>query len=298
MEARLVRRDPQSTAPSAAHNTTRANDQNDKGSTAKLSSANIPVDAAGNPLPWSRESIVRWAQSHGFAKFVPAFLQYGIEGYRFYTLRLEEMRGMKIPGVTMQDLIQLNSAIYRLNVACATPANRSHMTGTVSLPPASYRPPTNSLPQKYNYAQPSNAQILSRPLQPLRPPRPSWTLRQDDPQPTYTHQLTSNGIIAQPVRQPPAVPNTNVPVNANVPAPTHKDGAAQPRVPFAINTGADVKQVQAVTQGTASSSGSNARQWTPQSPPFRDGSNKHPARYNTAYRSRNSAHVEVDELPM
>ncbi|KAJ2198100.1 mitogen-activated protein kinase kinase kinase [Coemansia sp. RSA 530] len=280
MEARLVRRDPQSTAPSAAHNTTRANDQNDKGSTAKLSSANIPVDAAGNPLPWSRESI------------------YGIEGYRFYTLRLEEMRGMKIPGVTMQDLIQLNSAIYRLNVACATPANRSHMTGTVSLPPASYRPPTNSLPQKYNYAQPSNAQILSRPLQPLRPPRPSWTLRQDDPQPTYTHQLTSNGIIAQPVRQPPAVPNTNVPVNANVPAPTHKDGAAQPRVPFAINTGADVKQVQAATQGTASSSGSNARQWTPQSPPFRDGSNKQPARYNTAYRSRNSAHVEVDELPM
>ncbi|KAJ1856690.1 mitogen-activated protein kinase kinase kinase [Coemansia sp. RSA 638] len=296
MEARLVRRDPQSTAPSA-HSTTRANDQNDKGSTAKLSSANIPVDAAGNPLPWSRESIVRWAQSHGFAKFVPAFLQYGIEGYRFYTLRLEEMRGMKIPGVTMQDLIQLNAAIYRLNVACATPANRSHMTGTVSVPPASYRPPANSLPQKYNYAQPSNAQILSRPLQPLRPPRPSWTLRQDDPQPTYTHQLTSNGIVAQPARRPPAAANTNIPVSG-VPAPTHKDGVAQPHVPFAINTGADVKQVQSATQGTASSSGSNVRPWTPQSPPFREGSNKHPARYNTAYRSRNSAHVEVDELPM
>ncbi|PIA14114.1 hypothetical protein COEREDRAFT_99077, partial [Coemansia reversa NRRL 1564] len=90
-----------------------------KAQTVSLSSANIPVDAAGNPLPWSRDSVVQWAQKNGFTKFIPAFQQHGIEGYRFYTLRLEDMRGMKIPGVTMQDLIQLNAAIYRLNVASA-----------------------------------------------------------------------------------------------------------------------------------------------------------------------------------
>ncbi|KAJ2369861.1 mitogen-activated protein kinase kinase kinase [Coemansia sp. RSA 2610] len=255
MEARLVRRDPQSTTPSAAHpaRTTdstarpaaRANESstraNDSSTTANLASANIPVDAVGNPLPWSRESVVRWAQKNGFAKFVPSFLQYGIEGYRFYTLRLEEMRGMKIPGVTMQDLIQLNAAIYRLNVACATPAGRSHMTGTVRVPPASYRPPANSVPQTYNYG----SQILSRPLQPLRPPRPSWTLRHDDPQPTHVHQLTSNGMVARPMRRP----------------------GAPAEVPFAIDTSTE----RAPRYGTAKTS---------------------------TYRSRNSAHVEVDELPL
>ncbi|KAJ2343485.1 hypothetical protein GGF43_005688, partial [Coemansia sp. RSA 2618] len=198
------------------------------------------------------------------------------------------MRGMKVPGATMQDMIQLNAAIYRLNVACATPANRSHMTGTVSMPPASYRPPANSSPQTYNYARPSNAQILSHPLQPLRPPRPSWTLRHDDPQPTYTHQLTSNGMVARPVRRP-AVPDA-----------AHSDGPANARVPFAINTNADAKQTPHVTQGAARSgsrsSSSTPRPWTSRSPPFREG--ERPARFNTAYRSRNSDHVEVDELPM
>ncbi|KAJ1862416.1 mitogen-activated protein kinase kinase kinase [Coemansia sp. RSA 989] len=290
MEARLVRRDPQSTAPSATSNSTR---KNDKSSTANLSSANIPVDIAGNPLPWSRESIVRWAQSNGFARFIPYFLQHGIEGYRFYTLKLEDLRGMRIPGVTMQELIQLNAAIYRLNVACATPANRSHMTGTVKVPPTTYRPPANSSPQTYNY-QSNSAQILSQPLQPLRPPRPSWTLRHDDPQPTYRHQLTSNGIVARPVRPPQVI---------------QSEGSAA-QVPFAINTGTDVTRSARTALGTAGSgSSSNARTWTPRtagrsprSPPFRDASGERAAQYNTAtsskYRSSDSAHVEVDELPM
>ncbi|KAJ2451787.1 mitogen-activated protein kinase kinase kinase [Coemansia sp. RSA 2336] len=287
MEARLVRRDPQSTAPSATSNSTR---KSDKSSTANLSSANIPVDIAGNPLPWSRESIVRWAQSNGFARFIPYFLQHGIEGYRFYTLKLEDLRGMRIPGVTMQELIQLNAAIYRLNVACATPANRSHMTGTVKVPSATYRPPANSSPQTYNY-QSNGAQILSQPLQPLRPPRPSWTLRHDDPQPTYRHQLTSNGMVAQPVR-PPQV--------------TRPDA----QVPFTINTGTDVTRSARTALSTAGSNNSgNARTWTPRtagrsprSPPFRDPNGERAAQYNSAasskYRSSDSAHVEVDELPM
>ncbi|KAJ2850587.1 mitogen-activated protein kinase kinase kinase [Coemansia brasiliensis] len=220
-------------------------------------------------------------------------IEHGIEGYRFYTLKLEDLRGMRIPGVTMQELIQLNAAIYRLNVACATPANRSHMTGTVKVPPTTYRPPANSVPQTYNY-QSTSAQILSQPLQPLRPPRPSWTLRHDDPQPTYMHQLTSNGMVARPVR----------PLQV-----AQKDGSAA-QVPFAINTGTDVTRSARAALGTAgSSSTSNARTWTPRttgrsprSPPFRDTSGERAAQYSTAasskYRSSDSAHVEVDELPM
>ncbi|KAJ2670059.1 hypothetical protein GGI25_005958 [Coemansia spiralis] len=158
-----------------------------------LASASIPLDSSGNPLPWSRESIVRWARANGFDKFVPAFVQHGIEGYMFYALKLEDMREMRIPNVSMQDLIQLNAAIYRLNVAAATPANRSHMTGTL---------------REQNNTQRSallQEEILGRPLHPLRPPRPSWTVRRDDPQPTYTHQvqLTSNGMVARPVRVRP-----------------------------------------------------------------------------------------------
>ncbi|KAJ2514117.1 hypothetical protein H4217_005938 [Coemansia sp. RSA 1939] len=39
----------------------------------KMSSASIPLDGSGNPLPWSRDSIIQWARSNGFKKFIPAF---------------------------------------------------------------------------------------------------------------------------------------------------------------------------------------------------------------------------------
>ncbi|KAJ2907810.1 hypothetical protein GGI21_003514, partial [Coemansia aciculifera] len=132
------------------------------------------------PLPWSRDSVVRWAQQNGFAKFVPAFIQHGIEGRQFYTMRLETMRDMRIPNVSMQDLIQLNAAIYRLNAA--------------ALRPQAHTQEHAANPQEH----PTNSQILSHPLQPLRPPRPSWTLRRDDPQPTYHVQVTANGMVARP----------------------------------------------------------------------------------------------------
>ncbi|KAJ1815698.1 hypothetical protein LPJ56_004489, partial [Coemansia sp. RSA 2599] len=192
-------------------------------------------------------------------RYVPS-LEHGIEGYRFYMLKLEEMREMKIPNVTMQDLIQLNAAIYRLNVACASPANRSHMTGTLRTPTLNtppLPPPAQQLKQQQHPPPPRTAksatdsaihtaptaqyslppgssQILSRPLQPLRPPRPSWTLRRDDPQPTYVRQqvqLTSNGMVARPVRVRPQdqsqLHRSPQPTpNASPPAP----------VPFSINT--------------------------------------------------------------
>ncbi|KAJ2161121.1 mitogen-activated protein kinase kinase kinase [Coemansia sp. RSA 552] len=305
MEAtRLVRREPQATPP----DDTATPAGRKKEQTANLSSANIPVDASGNPLPWSQESIVRWARRNGFAKFISAFIQHGIEGYRFYTLRLEEMRGMKIPGVTMQDLIQLNAAIYRLNVACATPANRSHMTGTVRVapPPPSYRPPANSQPQTYNYAsqpRPSNAQILSRPLQPLRPPRPSWTLRQDDPQPTYpSHvQLTSNGMVVRPLRRPPPVPSP-VPSPVPPPLPPILQGSSLPSGPGSRAQGPSSKEVpHAINTGVGPKEGRGTRTWgartgpLPRSPPFRDAQGS--LRYGS-YRGRNSDHVEADEQPL
>ncbi|KAJ1646883.1 mitogen-activated protein kinase kinase kinase [Coemansia asiatica] len=242
-----------------------------------LSSISIPVDSAGNPLPWSRDSIIQWARQNGFKKFIPAFIQHGIEGYRFYMLKLEEMREMKIPNVTMQDLIQLNAAIYRLNVACASPANRSHMTGTLRTPTLNTPtpPPPPQAPhqqqqqqqqhqQQYRPAKsvtdssmhtvsttqyllpPSSSQILSRPLQPLRPPRPSWTLRRDDPQPTYVRQqvqLTSNGIVARPVRIRPQSQQQQQ-QQPSEPSQLHRSPQPAPSasppvpssVPFSINT--------------------------------------------------------------
>ncbi|KAI8320800.1 hypothetical protein GQ54DRAFT_262942, partial [Martensiomyces pterosporus] len=77
--------------------------------------AGLPIDSAGNPLPWGRDSIVQWARQNGFAKFIPALLQHGIEGYRFYTLSMDELKDMKIPSATLRDRVQLNAAIYRLN---------------------------------------------------------------------------------------------------------------------------------------------------------------------------------------
>ncbi|KAJ2002883.1 hypothetical protein GGI06_005692, partial [Coemansia sp. S85] len=209
---------------------------------------------------------------------------HGIEGRQFYTLRLETMRDMRIPNVSMQDLIQLNAAIYRLNASGAAAA--------ASRPPA-HAPAQHQEPV-------SNTQILSHPLQPLRPPRPSWTLRRDDPQPTYPRQvqLTANGMVARPAR---------------------REGAGLPSVPFSINTGVGSTQdtlAQQASTGTAGST-STAKTWTsrlgpsPRSP-YREGqtagSNNAAAsgtgdrtpRYNpglSTYRSRNSAHVEIDELP-
>ncbi|KAJ1719184.1 hypothetical protein LPJ53_006011, partial [Coemansia erecta] len=241
-------------------------------------------------------------------------IENGIEGYRFYTLKLEEMREMRIPNVTMQDLIQLNAAIYRLNVSCASPANRSHMTGTLrtptqgtqgtqgtksmhpaghphphthqhphshspqqtaqALPPAPQqpsRPPRSAkaasestlathanahLPTQ-QYALPAgSSQILARPLQPLRPPGPSWTMRRDSPQPTHVRpqvHLTSNGMVARPT-----------------PIPRPRDA------PSAIDTKAST--ATAGSGGTSAGSGGSAY-----------------ARATT-YRSRDSAHVESDEL--
>ncbi|KAJ2778644.1 mitogen-activated protein kinase kinase kinase [Coemansia interrupta] len=277
-----------------------------EGQTFNLSSVSIPVDAAGNPLPWSRDSIVRWARQNGFSKFIPALVQNGIEGYRFYTLKLEEMREMRIPNVTMQDLIQLNAAIYRLNVSCASPANRSHMTGTLrtptqgtqgtksmhasghphshspqqtaqTLPPAPQQPgrpprsakavsestlatyPSAHMPTQ-QYALPAgSSQILARPLQPLRPPGPSWTMRRDSPQPTHVRpqvHLTSNGMVARPT-----------------PIPRPRDA------PSAIDTTSNTTGV--VGSGSAGASA---------------GSGGSAYARATTYRSRDSAHVELDEL--
>ncbi|KAJ2371526.1 mitogen-activated protein kinase kinase kinase, partial [Coemansia sp. RSA 2607] len=227
----------------------------------------------------------------------------GIEGYRFYTLKLEEMREMRIPNVTMQDLIQLNAAIYRLNVSCASPANRSHMTGTLRtptqgtqntqsiyppvhshspqqttqlMPPAAPQQPTrpprstktvsesilathpNAHIPTQQYALPAgSSQILARPLQPLRPPGPSWTMRRDTPQPTHVRpqvQLTSNGMVARPT-----------------PIPRPRDA------PSAIDTTTNFTSSMG-SGGTSAGSGGSAY-----------------ARANT-YRSRDSAHVELDEL--
>ncbi|KAJ2746800.1 mitogen-activated protein kinase kinase kinase [Coemansia sp. BCRC 34301] len=210
-------------------------------------------EAPGTPLPWSRDSVVRWAQQNGFAKFIPAFIQHGIEGRQFYTLRLETMRDMRIPNVSMQDLIQLNAAIYRLNTSRAQGITLQAPPTHASNPQMLGQTPTHAsnlqtLGQAPTHA--SNSQILGQPLQPLRAPRPSWTVRRTDPQPTYTRQvqLTTNGMVA---------------------------------VPFPINT-----EVSATAAPEGTTGGSSSRTWSP--------------RYNGAlstYRSRNSAHVEVDELP-
>ncbi|KAJ2071766.1 hypothetical protein GGH13_003139, partial [Coemansia sp. S155-1] len=112
-------------------------------------------DVAGTPLPWSRDSVVRWAQQNGFAKFIPTFIQHGIEGRQFYTLRLETLRDMRIPNVSMQDLIQLNAAIYRLNAsggAVAAPRPQ----GPPQLQPQAPYPSQHQEPV-------SNSQILGHP---------------------------------------------------------------------------------------------------------------------------------------
>ncbi|KAJ2557128.1 hypothetical protein EV175_001534, partial [Coemansia sp. RSA 1933] len=290
-----------------------------------MASVSIPLDAMGNPLPWSRDSIIRWAQRTGFAKFIPAFIQYGIEGYMFYTLKLEDIRQMRVPNATMQDMIQLNGAIYRLNMAAATPANRSHMSGTLRSPPSHRAAPGGTGGSHIH-----ETQILSRPLQPLRPPRPSWTVRRDEP-PTsgYAHQvqLTSNGMVARPVR-PPARQHPTVPAPHPAPlpprlAPQQKGGSkpgaivysqqlthakpldpaqqlqnatrekqTAPTAPITINT----EMMAGSPDGDGPSAG---RPWTRSKgvSPIGD----RPSRYGTGqstYRSRNSAHVEVDELPL
>ncbi|KAJ1797527.1 mitogen-activated protein kinase kinase kinase, partial [Coemansia sp. RSA 2399] len=308
-----------------------------------MASVSIPLDGSGNPLPWSRDSIIQWARSSGFAKFVPAFIQYGIEGYMFYTLKLEDIRQMRIPNVTMQDMIQLNGAIYRLNVAAATPANRSHMSGTLKSPPHRGAAP-NSASGNHIY----EAQILSRPLQPLRPPRPSWTVRRDDPPATYSHQiqLTSNGMVARPVRTtvrphpaplPPrlgpqqtsaaskagAIVYSQQLTNAKPLDPTlqlqntARDNPTQPNAPITINTGmeaaaktspdADTSSTWAASAVAPGARNMGVSPRSPYSGGAREGQQQQqqtvgerPSRYGTGqstYRSRNSAHVEVDELP-
>ncbi|KAJ1823291.1 mitogen-activated protein kinase kinase kinase [Coemansia sp. RSA 2675] len=299
-------------------------------------------EVAGVALPWSRDSVVRWAQQNGFAKFVPTFIQHGIEGRQFYTLRLETMRDMRIPNVSMQDLIQLNAAIYRLNASgAAAAASRppAHAPAQVQpLHPAPLPPklqpqaphPAPLPPQLQPQAPPpgkhqepvSNTQILSHPLQPLRPPRPSWTLRRDDPQPTYPRQvqLTANGMVARPARVRPPTTYNQQPLDPSLQLQNvQREGAGLPSVPFSINTGVGSTQdtlAQQASTGTAGST-STAKTWTsrlgpsPRSP-YREGqtagSNNAAAsgtgdrtpRYNpglSTYRSRNSAHVEIDELP-
>ncbi|KAJ1942306.1 hypothetical protein GGF37_003170, partial [Kickxella alabastrina] len=252
----------------------------------------------------------------------------------------------------MQDLIQLNAAIYRLNVACASPANRSHMTGTLRAkqqqqqqkrkqqqqhPPAPEKSLSDtvlgltsmaqqfSLPGSLSSAA-SNSQILSQPLQPLRPPRPSWTVRRDDLQPTYARQqvqLTTNGMVAvprvrptpaplppllAPQHQPPVMSAAGAAVKPLDPAQqllnTQKEAGTVHPVPFSINTGLlpvsdqQQQQQQALSRQWASQqrTGSGA---SPQSP-YRDGQNSadRALRYagSSTYRSRNSAHVDFDEL--
>ncbi|KAJ1766647.1 mitogen-activated protein kinase kinase kinase [Coemansia sp. RSA 1843] len=308
----------------------------------KMSSVSIPLDASGNPLPWSRDSIIRWARNTGFSKFIPAFIQYGIEGYMFYTLKLEDIREMRVPNATMQDMIQLNGAIYRLNVAAASPANRSHMSGTIR--------------QGHGNAPPGAAghhihetQLLSRPLQPLRPPRPSWTVRREDPQQLmYPRQvqLTSNGMVARPVRtrpQPhpaPLPPRLGRPPQQLQQHPSNNTGAivysqqltnakpldpalqlqnavrenpTLPNAPITINTGMSATPspdadgastartwIGARNKGVSPHSGGREGQQQQQQPPQQHAASERPSRYGTGqstYRSRNSAHVEVDELP-
>ncbi|KAJ2237002.1 hypothetical protein H4R99_002532 [Coemansia sp. RSA 1722] len=300
-----------------------------------LSSISIPVDSSGNPLPWSRDSIIQWARQNGFKKFIPAFIQYGIEGYRFYMLKLEELREMRIPNVTMQDLIQLNAAIYRLNVACASPANRSHMTGTLRTPTLNTPPPpphsqqqppprpaksiTDSSIHTISTTQyslpPSSSQILSRPLQPLRPPRPSWTVRRDDPQPTYVRQqvqLTSNGMVARPVRIRPPSQNSE---SSGSPlfrpqdqsqlhrSPQPAPNASPPApVPFSINTSRPIpvphsqqQQQQRQRQGhlAARPNGSSPRSPYHESPVP---SAERVQRFNTSGAPALLHHPEVDDL--
>ncbi|KAJ2814077.1 hypothetical protein FBU31_007368, partial [Coemansia sp. 'formosensis'] len=268
---------------------------------------------------------------------------HGIEGRQFYTLRLETMRDMRIPNVSMQDLIQLNAAIYRLNASGAAVAAAPRPQ--VQAQPQPLHPPPlppqlqPQVPSPNQNQEPvSNSQILSHPLQPLRPPRPSWTLRRDDPQPTYSHQvqLTANGMVARPVRvrppvtysqqqqQPPPHSHTQQPLDPALQLQNaQREGAGLPSVPFSINTEVAPMQEAITHQAATATAGSTstAKTWTsrlgpsPRSP-YREGqtaaaNNAVPSgsgsatgertpRYNTGlstYRSRNSAHVEIDELP-
>ncbi|KAJ2030568.1 hypothetical protein IWW57_001127, partial [Coemansia sp. S610] len=123
-------------------------------------------EVAGVALPWSRDSVVRWAQQNGFAKFVPTFIQHGIEGRQFYTLRLETMRDMRIPNVSMQDLIQLNAAIYRLNASgAAAAASRPPAHAPAQVQPLHPAP----LPPKLQPQAPHPAPLPPQ-LQPQAPP--------------------------------------------------------------------------------------------------------------------------------
>ncbi|KAJ2872639.1 mitogen-activated protein kinase kinase kinase [Coemansia aciculifera] len=297
-------------------------------------------DVAGTPLPWSRDSVVRWAQQNGFAKFIPTFIQHGIEGRQFYTLRLETLRDMRIPNVSMQDLIQLNAAIYRLNASGTAVAASRPQAQPQPQPQPLHPPPLPpqlqpQAPYPSQHQEPvSNSQILGHPLQPLRPPRPSWTLRRDDPQPTYSHQvqLTANGMVARPVRvRPPVTYNQQQqPSHSHTQQPldpalqlqnAQREGAGLPSVPFSINTGVAPMQETLAYQASTTTAGSTstAKTWTsrlgpsPRSP-YREGqtaaannvaasgsaAGDRTPRYNagpSTYRSRNSAHVEIDELP-
>ncbi|KAJ2425602.1 hypothetical protein GGF41_002357, partial [Coemansia sp. RSA 2531] len=231
----------------------------------------------------------------------------------------------------MQDLIQLNAAIYRLNAsggAVAAPRPQGPPQAQPLHPPQ-LQP---QAPYPSQHQEPvSNSQILGHPLQPLRPPRPSWTLRRDDPQPTYSHQvqLTANGMVARPVRVRPPVT-----YGQQHPSPSHshtqqpldpalqlqnaqREGAGLPSVPFSINTGVGPMQEALAHQASTTTAGSTstAKTWTsrlgpsPRSP-YREGqttaagngsaTGDRTPRYNagpSTYRSRNSAHVEIDELP-
>ncbi|KAJ2744318.1 hypothetical protein H4S06_005463, partial [Coemansia sp. BCRC 34490] len=258
----------------------------------------------------------------------------------------------------MQDMIQLNGAIYRLNVAAATPANRSHMSGTLRQSPTNPSPSLSGSVGRHVY----DAQILSQPLQPLRTPRPSWTVRRDDAQnsnygrqqpvpqqPMHPPRSARIPQQQQPLHPAPVPPRLMRPqqqqpsANANNGAivysqqltnakpldPTvqlqnaQREHATVPNAPITINTA-----MAAVSAGTDTPDGggaSTARTWaasrkgaSPRSP-YSGGHEgqqmqqqqqqqqktvvgERTPRYAAAgqqstYRSRNSAHVEVDELP-
>ncbi|KAJ1898261.1 mitogen-activated protein kinase kinase kinase [Kickxella alabastrina] len=181
-----------------------------------------------------------------------------------------------------------------------------------------------SLPGSLSAA--SNSQILSQPLQPLRPPRPSWTVRRDDPQPMYARQqvqLTTNGMVAVPRVRPTPAPLPPLLAPQHQPAVmsaagaavrpldpaqqllnTQKEAGTVHPVSFSINTGLlpvsdqQQQQQQALSRQWASQQRTGSGT-SPQSP-YRDGQNSADRVLwyvgSSTYRSRNSAHVDFDEL--
>ncbi|KAJ2867222.1 hypothetical protein GGI22_001106 [Coemansia erecta] len=83
MDTHLVRRgDPHSASPTSKQSSTATTATSPQHTNApspsslnKMASVSIPLDGLGNPLPWSRDSIIQWARSSGFAKFIPAFIR-------------------------------------------------------------------------------------------------------------------------------------------------------------------------------------------------------------------------------